>query len=178
MTDKDVKDNSGRSFVGARNGLFAALGAIALTMTSAVTAEVRIAAFEEGMGFDSLMAGDLPAAALALPESAQSYLDYSDSNNLCVLQILQRKDAAAIKSCHRALRQLGSSVERVHRKRSLKAQIYSNLGVAQMLAGFIPDAQDSLTKARFLSVYGETGDSVDNPRVNQAELKARMVAAN
>jgi len=173
-----VDDQFEKSFEGVRSLAFAVLGTIALTVASSVTAEVRIAAFEEGMGFDSLIAGDLHAAANALPKSAESYLDYSDNNNLCVLQILQRNDTAAIKSCHRALRQLGSSVERVHRKRSLKAQIYSNLGVAQMLAGLIPDAQDSLSKARVLSVYGETGDSVDNPKVNQAELKARMVAAN
>lgn len=152
------------------------LFACAMTASAVVSAEIKVSAFAEARGFDALMNGDLERANRVLPEYRLRDLNYADANNLCVLQILKNKDAQAVKACRVALTKISSTSMSRSARRKLQAEIYTNLGAAQMLGGDYASAQSSLEKALDLS---KTADRVaSNAAVNQEVLRSRLLAAN
>lgn len=148
----------------------------ALMASTSASAEIQISAFEKAKGFHSIMAGDLEGADRALPKYAERHLDYADVNNLCVLQILQKNQADALKSCKKALLKVASSSMKRADRRSAKAGIYANLAAAQIMGGQYTDARYSLDKALSLSKSGALAEA--NALQNERVLQSRMLAAN
>jgi hypothetical protein len=151
------------------------IGCIAMAGTG-VSADVRVAAFSEGRGFHSLMSGDLELAQKALPKHGLRNLDYADANNLCVLQILQENEAAAVQTCRKALNKVEETTMKRTAMKKVKAEIYANLAAAEMLGGHYPEAQRSLDKA--LSLSKTPAKAVSNAAENQRALRSRLLAAN
>jgi len=129
----------------------------------------------DGRGSQSLIAGNLERADRSLPDNTSSRLSYADTNNLCVLQILQRSEAAAVKTCQKALLKLQSESLKRRAKSSLRGEIYNNLAVAQLLAGDQVAAQKSLAKA--LSLANVSDDEISNAEVNEVAFQRRSALA-
>ena len=141
-----------------------------LVSTSAA-ADLKIAALMEGRGSKSLIAGNLERADRSLPNNTSPTLSYADTNNLCVLQILQRSEAAAVETCQKALTKLQSKTLKRRAKSALSGEMYNNLAVAQLLAGDQAAAQKSLAKALSLASFAK--DVISNAEVNEVAFQRR-----
>ncbi|MFT4861515.1 MAG: hypothetical protein ACI95C_000725 [Pseudohongiellaceae bacterium] len=117
----------------------ATVGSFALASLLAANtamAEYRVTAFGHTTGFSELISANLEAVETTFSKKSLSGLDYSESNNLCVAQILMKDFEAAVVSCESAAVKADKSFEINARDvDSVKASIYSNMGVANALAG-------------------------------------------
>ena len=145
----------------ARIGL--ATGIVLLSATA--SAELQVAALMEGVASKSLLAGNLERADKILPNRATRRMDYADTNNLCVLQILQQDEVAAVGTCQMAVRKLKSAYIERRAMSSLVPEVYNNLAVAQLLSGDRIEAQKSLAVA--LSATDSGSDEPNNAEINQ-----------
>ncbi len=106
-----------------------------LTANTAM-AEYRVTAFGHTTGYSELITANMDAVESTFAKKSLSGLDYSESNNLCVAQILMKDFDAAVLSCESAAVKAEKSFEISARDvDSVKASIYSNMGVAKALAG-------------------------------------------
>jgi Flp pilus assembly protein TadD len=118
-----------------------------LTANTAM-AEYRVTAFGHTMGYSDLITTDLKAIQTTFGKKSLSNLDYSEANNLCVAQILLKDFDAAVTSCEAAVVKADRAFEISPSDiDSVKASIYSNMGVAKALAGNDAEASKDLELA-------------------------------
>ena len=140
--------------------------------SGAALAEYRVSAIDRGLGFKSLLAGDVKKAQAILQRRHTESMDYADRNNLCVLKILKNQVEEAVESCNGALIVLRRQGLRLGQEKVAAAEIYSNLSVAQLLLNNEEGAEASLLKALELS------EGSNNAQANLQTLRAFPLALN
>jgi|TARA_B110000305_G_scaffold236870_1_gene299062 hypothetical protein len=117
------------------------LALLALTLassfaTSGALADYRLTAFSDTAGFQALVKEDLAKAKSIFASRSLKNMDYFETNNLCVAQILFEEYDAAIASCSSAIAKSKFSSELTFGNEKVAlASIYSNLAVAKVMAG-------------------------------------------
>lgn len=156
----------------------ATVGGLALaSLLSANTAmaEYRVTAFGYTAGFSELLESDLSAIESTFAEKSLSGLDYSEANNLCVAQILLKDFGAAVESCEAAVIKAEKSFEISARDvNTVKASIYSNMGVAKALAGNDTEASKDLE----LALKFNARDKNANTNFSQLSTLKNLTAGN
>jgi len=145
--------------------------AAALVLSTPAAADLQVAAMTDGIGAKSLLAGNIERADKLLPNQVSRRLTYMDANNLCVLQILQNHEAAAVSSCQKALWKLKTTSMKRRAKTAIIAELYNNLAVAQYLAGDRAEAERNLGMA--LSYVDLANDEANNAVLNQLAFQRR-----
>ncbi len=156
----------------------ATVGGFALaTLLAANTAlaEYRVTAFGHTMGYAELITADLKAIQSTFSNKSVSDLDYSEANNLCVAQILLKDFSAAIESCNTAVAKAEKAFDiNISDIDTVKASIYSNMGVAKALAGLGLEASKDIELALKLNAK----DRNANTNYSQLSQLTNLTAAS
>lgn len=156
----------------------ATVGGIALASlltANTALAEYRVTAFGYTLGFSDLIQTDLEAIEATFGEKSLSGLDYSEANNLCVAQILLKDFEAAVESCEAAVTKADKAFEISSRDiNTVKASIYSNMGVAKALAGNDTEASKDLE----LALKFNARDRNANTNYTQLGMLDNLTAGN
>ncbi|MEX2468328.1 MAG: hypothetical protein WD396_01100 [Pseudohongiellaceae bacterium] len=125
------------------------------------SAEYRVTAFGYSSEYEALLAKDVASAKSILGDRAVTRLDFIETNNLCVTQILASELESAFASCAAALEKVDSDATITQATaRAAKASIYSNLAVARAISGDMMGASSDLEAA--LSLNSRDRNAVSN----------------
>jgi len=151
------------------------VGLGSLLAAGTASADYRVAAFGYSSEYDAILSKDVDTAMSIFSNRSLGRLDFVESNNLCVTQILAKEFGAAVASCDAALRKVGSDKSvGIVKQRSAMASIHSNLAVAKALSGDIEGASAELEKA--LSLNSRDANAVANYSELQASRPASELA--
>lgn len=148
-------------FASKTRSLITAAGLLSMLAAGNAAADYRVTAFGYSSEYEAVLSGDVATAKSILSKRSLASLDFVESNNLCVTQILAREFPAAVASCSAALEKIESdrAISAIT-ERTAKASIYSNLAVAKAMSGDLGGASEALETA--LSLNASDRNAVAN----------------